>query len=194
VRQDRHQEVRRRRHQPSRLRGRAREAQRRMDLLLLLPTRHHIVVRRGAMVWVLFVNGNVRESRGRAPACGPRALDGYTSSCLDMDGHRGGASVGTRYYHTHLAWLGPCVFVCCLSCSALYSWLPNALLVVCWLYGLRPWRLLDSLAITTHTASISNQGIYIYIYIYREREREREREIYTLSQDISISKEDRPYH
>jgi hypothetical protein len=26
-----------------------------------------------------------------------------------------------------------------------------------------PWRLLDSLAITTHTASISNQGIYIYI-------------------------------
>jgi hypothetical protein len=27
-----------------------------MDLLLLLPTRHHIVVRRGAMVWVLFVN------------------------------------------------------------------------------------------------------------------------------------------
>jgi hypothetical protein len=85
------------------------------------------------------------------------------------------------------SYLTPCLAGALRIClrpsrSALYSWLPNALLVVCLLYGPSPCRLLDSLAITTHAASISDQGIYIYI------------DFYTLSKNILVSKEDRLYH
>jgi hypothetical protein len=145
------QEVSRHRQRPSRLRRRAREKHReewiffycfQQGIISLFVMVH--------MVWVLFVpESGTFENPVEEPLTVVQELSVETH-LLAWIWMVIVAAPHWNKVQPRDSRLTPCLAGALRIClhpshSALYSWLPNASLVVCWLYRPLPWRLLDSL-------------------------------------------------